>query len=106
VMMNDPQILEASRVLAYTVIKSTKDQNEGIALSFEKILGRAPSIEETSILNDFFTSELNRFSSAPETAKIYLNVGEYEQEIETPEAAAYMSLINTIFNLDETISKT
>ena len=106
VMMNDPQVLEASRVLAYTVIKSTKDQNEGIALSFEKILGRAPSIEETSILNDFFTSELNRFSSAPETAKIYLNVGEYEQEIETPEAAAYMSLINTIFNLDETISKT
>lgn len=106
VMMNDPQILEASRVLAYSVIKSSKNQNEGIKRSFEKILGRAPSIDETNILNDFFSSELDRFTKSPEKAKIYLNVGQYEQELDTPETAAYMSLINTIFNLDEAISKT
>jgi hypothetical protein len=106
VMMNDPQILEASRVLAYAVIKSSKTQNEGIKRSFEKILGRAPSIDETNILNDFFSSELDRFTKSPETAKIYLNVGQYEQELGTAETAAYMSLINTIFNLDEAISKT
>lgn len=106
VMMNDPQILEASRVLAYSVIKSTKNQNEGIEHAFEKILGRTPSIDETSILNEFFSIELERFTKAPETAKTYLNIGQYEQEIDTPEAAAYMSLINTIFNLDEAISKT
>ena len=106
VMMNDPQILEASRVLAYKVIKSSNAQDERITMSVVKILGRNPSPEEITILKDFFASELSRFTESPETAKIYLSVGQYAQEIDTPEAAAYMSLINTIFNLDEAISKT
>ncbi len=106
VMMNDPQVLEASRALAYHVIKASDQNKERISLAFEKILGRSPSREEMTILEDYFKSEFERFNASEETTKAYLNVGQYPQEIVTAEAAAYMFVINTIFNLDEAISKT
>lgn len=106
VMMNDPQILEASRVLAYKVLTTHEENDQRLHFAFEKILGRGPSPEEKSVLKSFFDSEQKRFTAAPEQAEAYLSVGQYPQEIESPEAAAYMSVINTIFNLDEAISKT
>lgn len=106
VMMNDPQILEASRVLAYKVLTTHEANDQRLNFAFEKILGRSPSPEEKSVLKSFLDSEQKRFKAAPEQAKTYLSIGQYPQEIESPEAAAYMSLINTIFNLDEAISKT
>ncbi|OEK06588.1 PSD1 and planctomycete cytochrome C domain-containing protein [Roseivirga misakiensis] len=106
VMMNDPQVLEASRVLAYQAIDQKKSNKEGISYVFEKILGRVPSEEEERILTAFLEKELDRFKSSPENTEAYLSVGNYPQKIQTAEAAAYMSVINTIFNLDEAISKT
>ncbi|MFY0593449.1 PSD1 and planctomycete cytochrome C domain-containing protein [Roseivirga sp.] len=106
VMMNDPQVLEASRVLAYNAIGQKESNTERIDYVFEKILGRSPSDEEQRILSEFLTEELSRFKASPENTEAYLNVGNYPQEIESAEAAAYMSVINTIFNLDEAISKT
>lgn len=106
VMMNDPQILEASRVLAYRVLNARENDAERLTFAFEKILGRTPSIEETEVLTDFLNIEQKRFQEAPQQTIEYLSVGQYPQEIESPEAAAFMSVINTIFNLDEAISKT
>ncbi len=106
VMMNDPQILEASRVLAYQVIKEKKSEKDRMKLAFEKILGRSPTTQETEILSSFLSKEKQRFTAEPHQAEAYLTVGQYPQENQTPEVAAYMSMINTIFNLDEAISKT
>lgn len=106
VMMNDPQILEASRVMTYRVMSEVKSDADRLNLAFQKILGRSPSSEERDILNSFLTEEKERFRREPEKAKAYLNIGSYPQEMESPEVAAYMSMINTIFNLDEAISKT
>lgn len=106
VMMNDPQILEASRVLAYQVIKEGTSEDDRLRLAFEKVLGRSPSKKESEILTSFLTKEKERFTKAPHQAEAYLTVGQYPQENQTPEVAAYMSMINTIFNLDEAISKT
>lgn len=106
VMMNDPQILEASRVLAYEVLSLQKDEDKRMAYVFEKILGRNHSTEEQAVLSSFLAAELKRFNEDPEQARAFLTVGQYPQKNESPEAAAYMSLINTIFNLDEAISKT
>jgi hypothetical protein len=106
VMMNDPQILEASRVLAYDVLSLQENEDKRLAYVFEKILGRNPSTEEQEVLRSFLDTELKRFNEDPEQAKAFLMVGQYPQKNQSPEAAAYMSLINTIFNLDEAISKT
>lgn len=106
VMMNDPQILEASRVLAYKTLSARQNNADRLIFAFEKILGRNPSEEEKTVLESFLNAEQSRFKEAPEQAKDYLNVGQYPQEVQSPEAAAFMSVINTIFNLDEAISKT
>ena len=106
VMMNDPQILEASRVLAYRVVSAKESASDRLDLAFEKILGRPPSSQEKGVLESFLKEEETRFKESPEKVKAYLGVGSYPQEIETAEVAAYMSIINTIFNLDEAISKT
>ena len=65
VMMNDPQFLEASRVLAYDLIESSEIENERINRAFEKILGRTPSEDEYEILKSYLSTELNRFMEDP-----------------------------------------
>ena len=106
VMMNDPQLLEASRVLAYEALDSRNDSEARLQFVYEKILGRLPGPDETKIVSQYLTDELERFESDPEAAKAYLDVGQYPQKVQTAEAAALMSVINTLFNLDEAISKT
>ncbi len=106
VMMNDPQVLEASRVLAYKALSAHQNDQDRLIFAFEKILGRNPSEEEKNVLESFLEAEQTRFAEAPDQAREYLDVGQYPQENQTPEAAAFMSVINTIFNLDEAISKT
>jgi len=106
VMMNDPQILEASRVLAYHILSERASDTDRLNLAFEKVLGRSPSEEEIDILGSFLTHEKERFEQAPEKIEAYLTVGQYRQEEQSSEVAAFMSVINTIFNLDEAISKT
>ncbi len=106
VMMNDPQVLEASRVLAYKALSAHQNDQDRLIYAFEKILGRNPSEEEKNVLESFLEAEQTRFAEAPDQAREYLDVGQYPQENQTPEAAAFMSVINTIFNLDEAISKT
>lgn len=106
VMMNDPQVLEASRVLAYKALSAHQNDQDRLIYAFEKILGRNPSEEEKTVLESFLEAEQTRFTEAPDQAREYLDVGQYPQENQTPEAAAFMSVINTIFNLDEAISKT
>lgn len=106
VMMNDPQILEASRVLAYSVLSETESDTDRLNLAFEKVLGRSASEEEVDILGSFLAKEKERFEQAPEKVEAYLTVGQFRQEEQSAEVAAFMSVINTIFNLDEAISKT
>ncbi len=106
VMMNDPQILEASRVLAYNVMDEKVSDKDRINNAFEKILGRTATNQEVEILDGFLKKEKERFEQAPDQVEAYLTVGQYRQEAQSAEVAAYMSMINTIFNLDEAISKT
>ncbi len=106
ILMNDPQILEASRVLAYKVVSTESEEQARLQFAFQRIMGRAPSSKELDVLSSFLDTEKERFSQEPDQAELYLSVGQYPQEIINPEVAAYMSVINTIFNLDEAISKT
>jgi len=106
VMMNDPQMLEAARVLAYEIVGAEDNENERLQQLFVKILGRTPSEEEKGIITDFYQLELERFQNDEVATKDYLSIGSYPQKVVSAEAAAYMSVISTVFNLDEAISKT
>lgn len=107
VMMNDPMILEASRVLASKMWDENKDEEIAIATSFKRIVCRAMSDEEKSILLSYYKDQLERFSKNPAQVLPTLSVGEFPLEDKNinPETAALMQVIVSIYNLEETITK-
>lgn len=106
VMMNDPMVLEASRVLA-TKLSENYSGEEAIAQAFKRIVCREMKSEEKDLLADYYQSQLEDFKTNPENAKKALDVGEYpmNEKAITPENAALMQVIVSMYNLEETITK-
>ncbi len=107
VMLNDPQIVEASRVLAYQSIEKEKDVEKRIGMMFRLATSREITSDELNNLLTFFKEEKSKFEKSPKDAKALLKIGEYPQRdlIDDTEMAAYTIIANVIFNLDETITK-
>ncbi len=107
IMLNDPQIVEAARVLAYRAIDGLERPKDRISMMFELATSRKPTEEELSDLKTYFEEEWERFKTNPKEAESFLSVGAFEQKelLETPELAAYAIVANAIFNLDETITR-
>lgn len=107
VMLNDPLMMEAARVLATKIHKEKPDADAGIEEAFQRIMCRKPSTKELDILVSYFEEENERFVNEPEKARELMQVGEYpldEKEIHA-ESAALMQVIMTIYNLEEAITK-
>lgn len=107
VMMNDPMILEASRVLAGKMWDENKDEENAISTSFKRIVCRDMSTKEKSLLLSYYEDQLERFSKNPDQVLPTLSVGEFplEEKNINPETAALMQVIVSIYNLEETITK-
>ena len=108
VMMNDPMVWEASRVLAQNLLKENSDENKKIEKAFRLIVCRKPSKKEMDVLSDYYGNELTLFSDKTLDAGKALTVGEYplEKSADKNKLAALMKTISTIYNLEETITKT
>ena len=103
VMMNDPLVLEASRVLAQRLLP----EPDQVSKAFRLIVCRKPTEKEIKILNDYYASQLALFQQKKLKASETLSVGEYplNQQQDINRLAALMKTINTIYNLEETITK-
>lgn len=108
VMLNDPQIIEAARMLAYRSIKEIED-NVGKRIEYMFLLAtsRIPEAEELKMLEGYFKEEKERFDESPTLAMDYLSVGNFQMErmIDDTSLAAYALVASAIMNLDETISR-
>lgn len=105
VMLNDPQVLEASRVLAERLIE--KQPVDAIEAAFWRIICRPPTLKEQKLLETYYASEVAHFEAAPADAAAFLKVGEYPQEVaSSPQLAALMQVIHTLYNMEEAIVKT
>ncbi len=107
-MMNDPTVLEASRVLAQKLMKENISTEEKIKKAFHRIICRVANSKETTILKTYFDDQLKAFKEKQLDAKATLNVGEFphDKNIDANVAAALMKLINMIYNMEEAITKT
>ncbi|ADB37010.1 PSD1 and planctomycete cytochrome C domain-containing protein [Spirosoma linguale] len=105
VMMNDPTVLEASRVLAARLLQERGDVNAKIEKAFRLIVSRKPNEKEVAILSDYYNKELGKSTRA--SAEKSLAVGEYPipANIDKVKLAALMRVMTTIYNLEETITK-
>ncbi len=103
VLLNDPQFLEAARVLAENVIHANeKDMVKQLKQAFKISTGRFPDTKELDILEQFYTDEVRRFSNKKEEAQAYLDIGNYKSKNDNPvEVAALATVINGIMNTTE-----
>jgi hypothetical protein len=108
VMLNDPTVLEASLALADQLLSSRTSDQDKLVTAFRSIVCRRPLQKETEILAQALNSNRQHFKSRPEAAASVTDVGEYEVKSKTSpvELAAMMMVVQTIYNMDESISKT
>jgi len=105
-MMNDPTVLEASRVLAAKLLSEDSEVEEKIFKAFRLIVCRKPLEEEMSLLREYHAAELEKLT--PQQSEALLDVGEYPipENIDRVRLAALMLVVNSIYNLEETITRT
>jgi hypothetical protein len=108
VMLNDPHVLEASRVLAEKMMSEAGTIDAKIEKAFQRVICRKPKAEEFAVLQAHFKEESRYFAEHPGEAEKFLRAGEFPRAtVENVTAlAALMQVIHTIYNLEEAIVKT
>jgi hypothetical protein len=107
-LLNDPQFVEASRVLSEMVQKEYPDSVEDqIGLAFRRSTGLKPNKEQLDILNAHYQRSLQQLKAAPKEIDSLLSVGErpFDQVLSKEKTAAMTLVVSTIFNFDESYTK-
>lgn len=107
VMLNDPTVLEAARVLAENLCRSDLSDEEKVTQAFSRIVCRGAKTNEKELLVNYLAEQTKHFASATEQAAAFLAVGESPADAarNDVEVAALMQVIHTIYNLEEIIMK-
>jgi len=110
VMLNDPVILEASRVLAGQLLQTAPDAaaRDLIMHAFRRILSRDAGEKELTLLESYYADELQRYRESPADAAAFVDVGEapHKKTGNVARQAALMAVIHGLYNLEETITRT
>ncbi|MFN3299000.1 MAG: DUF1553 domain-containing protein, partial [Sediminibacterium sp.] len=107
IMMNDPMVLEASRVFAQNLMTENISVVEKYKKAFRTIICRNPTPKELDILTAYYNEQVHLFEQGKLDASATLKVGEYSFNAITKKNgfAALMKTINAIYNLEECITK-
>lgn len=107
IMMNDPTVLEASRVFAQHLMLENSVSKEKIQKAFRMIICRKPTTKELEILFTFYSDQYEQLKQGKLDAIATVQVGEYPQKTiaDKYSFAALMKTINAIYNLEECITK-
>jgi hypothetical protein len=107
VTLNDPQFVEAARVLAQKTMKITTDHKQRIEHMFLAAISRRPRANELELMDQLFRSELKGFITNKNRAASLAHIGEYpmDSSLDDSYVAAYTIVANTILNYDEAIIK-
>ena len=105
VMLNDPMVLEAARVLAARLLQDPLPSEAKIEQAFRRIVCRRPDEKEMKVLLRYYQQE--RAAMDKNTAAQMIKVGEspLPQNLDLLELASLMRVLTAIYNLEETITK-
>ncbi len=111
VLMNDPQFVEAARILAEKVIlippshevSGSSTVSERLEYCFQALISRKPRPAELDVLKDLLAKEWAFFKENKEKATDLLTIGEYkrDEKLDVVEVAAYTVVVSMIMNFDE-----
>ncbi len=102
VLLNDPQFVEAARVLAESVVAET-DAAARIDAIFRRLVGRHPSAEEAAILQAAWDEQAAWFAEHPEDAAKYAVAGDARprEGLDPVATATATALAQAIMNFEE-----
>lgn len=107
VTMNDPQFVEAARVLAQNMICACNDPAKIIDGIARRVLCRPLRPEESAIAQAAFKDLLAHYQAHPDHARALLSVGESKvnDQLDPASLAAWTMVCNQMMNLDEVLNK-
>jgi hypothetical protein len=108
VTLNDPQFVEAARVLAQKAIQQGGEKTEQkIDYIARRLLARPFTPEESKVVQGSLADLLAEYKAKPEEAKKLIADGETKADprIDPSELAAWTMLTNELMNLDEVLNK-
>ncbi|MBC7826100.1 MAG: PSD1 domain-containing protein [Chitinophagaceae bacterium] len=105
IMMNDPAVLESSRVFSEKLVAESSTADEKIVKAFRSIICRKPTVKEQKILADYYKEQLQAFQQKKLDAVVTLQAGEYalSKGLDANQCAALMKVISMVYNLEEAI---
>jgi hypothetical protein len=107
-LLNDVTFVEASRVIAETVIKKYRDNDDArLDLIFRHLISRPPAAHERQILLAKIAKSRKAYGADPGAAKAFISIGEYPRDgsLDPVEHASWTALALAVLNLDETVTK-
>jgi hypothetical protein len=108
VTLNDPQYVEAARVLAERMMKEGgKSIADRIRFAYRLATARQAKDSLVDLLTNTYRTELKTFQSDGEQANALLAVGEHKRDetLDAAEHAAWTIIASLILNLDETLTR-
>lgn len=108
VTMNDPQFVEAARVLAELSLKqNAMTLEERLEFAYRRATGVRPRNSIRNILEEAYHEELERFQADEQAAKDLLAIGESKRDetLDLSQHAALTVVASMILNLDETLTR-
>src|SRR5262249_9164156 len=106
-LLNDPQYVEASRVLGQRVLGEEKTDDARIARLFRLATGRKPSADEVKELAGELRDLRAEYAKDEAAATKLVKIGETPGTpgVKPAELAAWTMLASTVLNLDEVLNK-
>ena len=105
-LLNDPQYIEAARVMAEnSILFEDENMDKKLSAVFRKITGRVINERELETLEKFYIEEKEKFSKNPKKALAYLMTGEKPINSKTGviNTAALATVISGLMNTAEAI---
>jgi hypothetical protein len=106
-LLNDPEFVEAARVLAEKAIVASKADDGRIDFAFERALCRPVKQKERASLTTFLTEQRAYYGEHKDDADklVHVGIAPVPSETNVSELAAWTTVCRVVLNLHETITR-
>ncbi len=108
VLMNDPQFVEAARMLGErTMQEGGLTTSNKIDYIFKCLIGRSAAPQELTTIEQLYEEELADFQKDRQRTRDLLSIGDHpvNRQLNKTEMAAYTMVASTVMNFDEFVMK-
>jgi hypothetical protein len=108
IQLNDPQMIEAARVLAEKLLKAHSDDAAAqLTEAFRLLTSRKPTVGELDILTKTLASQREHFAAHADQAASYVSTGQTPRDaaLNAVSHAALTAVIQGLMSFDECVTK-